>query len=192
MKFWITQKKYKTGLQLEVALFSTHIVMWMYTYINTCTHEFREFLKATVSAALRPNTQLLTSYYKSTYAATSWSVDSVWQRVTILRWVFQNFWGLIYIKKLLKITLEKKSSNLLHCKTNLTLGSSLILKDGFQEILYSGPIPIEEININCIHCKNIPELTKQFFHFYESVSKQGSKKVVICRNRQLTIIPAFR
>lgn len=48
--------------------------------------------------------------------------------------------------------------------------------DGFQEMLYSEPIPPGGFNINCIHCKNMPKLTEHFFHFYESVSKQGSKK----------------
>jgi len=49
----------------------------------------------------------------------------------------------------------------------------------FQEILYSGPIPNEEININWIHCKNMPKLTQQLLHFYDSVSKQGNRKAVI-------------
>lgn len=48
--FCIIQKKYKTGLQVEVAHFPTRIVVWMYTYINTCMQQFLKFLNATVSA----------------------------------------------------------------------------------------------------------------------------------------------
>lgn len=109
------------------------------------------------TSSITSNIQLLTSSYKSTQAAALWSVDSV----SILRWLFKISETWFILRNCFRLhkkkKTNKKTSNTLDCKMNLTLNSSI------QEILYFGPMATGEISIPYAAKACINWLNKQLF-----------------------------